>query len=170
MESGASSLTCAENYAGPRAFSEPETGYLRDLLEEYKGRSKLYLAMHSHGSYFLYPFGYDGSPTPDDAELHSLGLQVAAAIDGAALPGSQKYLVGNSGAALNYLAAGASDDYAYAVGETKLAYTLELPSGGSSGFDLPPARIDQVVKESWQGIIVLARYVINQATKEGMYV
>lgn len=169
MVSGSSSIYCLLNFAGLKPFSEPETRYLRDLMIEYEGRQRLYLAMHSHGSYFLYPFGYNGLPTPDDAELHSLGLKVAAAIDEASLPGSPKYLVGNSGAALNYLASGASDDYAYGAAGIRLAYTLELPSGGSSGFDMPPERIEEVIKETWPGILVLSRYIIEKAGKDVTY-
>lgn len=160
MVSGSSSSPCSDIFAGPRAFSEPETQYLRDLMAQYKSRAKAYLAIHSYGSYFLYPYGYNGRPTPDNTEIDALGVRVGAAIDSASLAGSTKYLVGNSGAALNYLAAGASDDYAYGVGGIKLSYTLELPGGGNNGFDLPPTRIAQVVKESWEGIVVLARYVL----------
>jgi len=160
MVSGSSSSACSDIFAGPRAFSEPETQYLRDLMAQYKSRAKGYLAIHSYGSYFLYPYGYNGLPTPDNAAINALGVRVGAAIDAASLAGSTKYLVGNSGAALNYLASGASDDYAYGVGGIKYAYTLELPGGGSAGFDLPPSRIAQVVKESWAGILVFARHII----------
>lgn len=169
MQSGSSSSPCSDIFAGPSPFSEIETKVLRDLINANKSRVKAYLAIHSYGSYFLYPYGYDGSNPSNVAELRSLGTQVGNAIDALAAPGSTKYLVGNSAVALNYAAAGASDDWAMGVGGVSLAYTLELPGGGSAGFDLPPSRINQVVRETWGGILVLARYVINKSAKEGMY-
>lgn len=169
MQSGSSSSPCSDIFAGPSPFSEIETQVLRNVINTNKARVKAYMAIHSYGSYFLYPYGYDGSNPSNVNELHSLGVQVANAIDSLAASGSTKYLVGNSGTALNYFAAGASDDWAMGVGDVSLAYTLELPGGGSSGFDLPPSRINQVVRETWGGVVVLARYVINKAAREGMY-
>lgn len=154
---GSSSTPCSTTYAGPSAFSEVETQFIRDLLEEYKGRSQAVISIHSYGYYFIYPYGYNALPTANDAEMATVGRKVADAIDGAALPGSPKYTVGNSGAVL-YVTSGATNDYAYEIGKARLAYTLELPG---QGFDLPPSNIDQVVKETWQGFIALGRHIIE---------
>lgn len=56
---GTSSSSCMETYRGPRAFSEPETTVLRDVLLSLKGRISFYLTLHSYGAYLLYPWGYD---------------------------------------------------------------------------------------------------------------
>lgn len=38
---------------------------------------------------------------------------------------------------------------------------MELPGGGTYGFDLPPLRIEEVVIESFEGIKVLGEFVVN---------
>lgn len=73
----------------------------------------------------------------------------------------REYQVGNA-AILLYPAAGASDDYAYAVADARIAITMELPSGGSRGFDPPPSDIKSYVEESWVGIVAMAKKVIEK--------
>lgn len=71
-----------------------------------------------------------------------------------------EYEVGSS-TALYGEAAGASDDYAFNEGFA-LSYTMELPSGGSSGFDPPPTEIDRLVKETWVGIRAMGKRVTTK--------
>ncbi|KAJ8932657.1 hypothetical protein NQ314_014534 [Rhamnusium bicolor] len=70
------------------------------------------------------------------------------------------YTVGNS-AELLYTSAGCSDDYAKSVG-IELSYTIELPGGGTSGFDLPPEDILSTVEETWEGFKAYHQYVENK--------
>lgn len=55
---GASSNPCSENYAGPKPFSEPETLHLANFVQKYRKNLKIYLAFHSFGQYFMFPYGY----------------------------------------------------------------------------------------------------------------
>lgn len=73
----------------------------------------------------------------------------------------REYLVGNAAIVL-YPAAGASDDYAYAMANARIAITMELPAGGANGFDPPPSDIEEYVEESWLGIIAMAEKVIEK--------
>jgi len=57
-EEGASSNPCADTYAGPTAFSEPETIVVRDLMHSLSDRGVMYLTIHSYGNYLLYPWGW----------------------------------------------------------------------------------------------------------------
>lgn len=57
-EEGASSNPCADTYAGPTAFSEPETIVVRDLMHSLADRGVMYLTIHSYGNYLLYPWGW----------------------------------------------------------------------------------------------------------------
>lgn len=57
-EIGASSNPCSETFQGEKAFSEPETIALRDLMHSIRGECKFYLTLHSYGQYLLYPWGY----------------------------------------------------------------------------------------------------------------
>jgi len=60
---GSSPDPCDQTYRGTAAFSEPEAQAVRDLaiLKNYG----THFNMHSHGDYFLYPFGYIDQETPD---------------------------------------------------------------------------------------------------------
>lgn len=57
-EIGASSNPCSETFRGKKAFSEPETIALRDLMHSISAQCKFYLTLHSYGQYMLYPWGY----------------------------------------------------------------------------------------------------------------
>ncbi|KAH8365478.1 hypothetical protein KR093_001181 [Drosophila rubida] len=57
-ETGALLHPCSITYPGPKPFSEPETIAMRDLIHSLADRGKMYLTMHSHGKYILYPYGY----------------------------------------------------------------------------------------------------------------
>jgi murein tripeptide amidase MpaA len=52
-----------ETYVGPRAFSEPETQAVRDLIgcERFAG----VITYHSYSQLILYPWGYTDKPVPD---------------------------------------------------------------------------------------------------------
>lgn len=114
--------------------------------------------MHSFGSMILYPWGHDGSLSGNAFALQTVGVAMAQAIDAASNPSFPRYIVGNSVLVIGYPAAGAAEDYAHLVG-VPLSYTYELPGFGSgvSGFDLDPIWIDQVVRETWEGIKAGAR-------------
>lgn len=70
------------------------------------------------------------------------------------------YLLGNAAIDL-YLSSGISVDYAAGAAKIPYAYTIELPGGGSQGFDIPPSRILGVVKETQPGLVALGRYIKN---------
>lgn len=161
MENGASSSQCSEIYAGPQGFSEPETTALASFVQRNNQTIKLYLTFHSYGNYLLYPWGYT-SDLPDDWEvLEALAQEVGAAIQ--AVDGT-RYTIGSSTNVL-YAAAGGSDDWVKGVGGVNLSYTIELPGGGSFGFDLPAARIAPVVYETFQGVKAYQSFVERNLTR-----
>jgi carboxypeptidase T len=55
-----------ETYVGPRAFSEPETRTVRDLIarELFRG----IITYHSYSQLILYPWGYTNKPIADQAD------------------------------------------------------------------------------------------------------
>lgn len=75
-----------------------------------------------------------------------------------------KYSVGSSTNVL-YIAAGASDDYAFHVG-FNISVTMELPGGGLFGFNPPVTSIDGFVKETWIGIRAMFEKVIQKYPTE----
>nr|CAD7196847.1 unnamed protein product [Timema douglasi] len=83
------------------------------------------------------------------------------------------YILGNKDRIKLYLAthsygnvnaaAGGSDDWVKAVGGVDYAYTLELPGGGNSGFDLPASQIARTVSTFFPAIRIRA-YLLQLAT------
>lgn len=67
------------------------------------------------------------------------------------------YTVGNAAIEL-YTGYGFSDDYTAFRG-IDISTTIELPCGGSYGFDLPASRIQETVHETWMGIEEMLHYV-----------
>ncbi|XP_053953346.1 carboxypeptidase B [Anastrepha ludens] len=155
-EVGASSLSCADTYKGKTAFSEPETKALRDLMLTLTGRAKFYLTLHSYGNYLIYPWGWT-SDLPDTwADIDAIAQVGADAIKAAT---GTDYTVGSSTNVL-YAAAGGSDDYAFAVAKIPISITMELPSAGN-GFDPAPAKILELVSETWVGIKAMAEKLVE---------
>ncbi|KAH8294326.1 hypothetical protein KR054_010984 [Drosophila jambulina] len=153
-EEGASENPCDNTYAGSKAFSEPEALVVADLIHSYADRGKMYLTLHSFGPYILYPWGWseDLPETVDD--LHEVAK---AGYDAILEATGTEYVIGSSTLVL-YVAAGASDDYAFNAG-FPISFTMELPPGGT-GFDPPASDIDHLVKETWVGIAAMARRVV----------
>ncbi|XP_031765034.1 carboxypeptidase B-like [Galleria mellonella] len=155
---GTSNNACSDTFAGSTAFSEVETRVVRSILHEHLNRLALYLTMHSHGSMILYPWGNDGSLSNNALALHVVGVAMADAIAELSLPNFRRYVVGNSMLVIGYATSGDSEDYAHYIG-VPLSYTVELPglSSGLNGFHLDPIYIEQVCRETWEGIVAGAR-------------
>ncbi|CAK1542473.1 unnamed protein product [Leptosia nina] len=156
---GTSNNPCTETYGGSKAFSEVETRIVRDILNEYLDRLTLFITLHSYGSMILYPWGHDGSLSPNAFGLHTVGVTMAEAIQKKSLPNFPTYKVGNSLLVIGYGASGAGEDYAHSIG-VPLAYTYELPglSRGLQGFHLDPKYVRQVAEETWEGIAAGAKH------------
>lgn len=140
---------------GKSAFSEAESQVVRDYMWKHKDNIKLYLTFHSYGRYLLCPWGFTSALPDDYPELKGLGEKVADTIR--SLKGT-KYTVGTSTNVL-YPAAGGSDDWAKGVAGVQLAYTIELPEGGSWGFNPPPHEIMNHLPETWLGCIAYNDYI-----------
>lgn len=69
------------------------------------------------------------------------------------------YTIGNAAIEL-YIGFGYSDDYSAFRG-VDISTTIELPGGGSYGFDLPASRIQSVVEETWMGLEEMLHYVAD---------
>lgn len=106
---GISSNPCSDVFPGLAPFSEPETRYVDDVLQEYRSRIQLYLDIHSHGNYVLYGYG-DTSLPSNVVDVHHVGAVLGATIDAVKLPEAGYYLVGNS-ALILYGSSGSAQDY-----------------------------------------------------------
>ncbi|XP_037028544.1 uncharacterized protein LOC119068842 [Bradysia coprophila] len=156
-EKGSSKSECSEFYAGPNAFSEPETKALSKFLEEQKKNIKLYLSLHSYGQIISYPSranaSYNSIKSDDLLEMAQVALE---ALRGSG--SSTRYVVDNTNEMM-YARSGSSDLYTmYDLG-IKYSYALELRDSGTHGFLLPPSNIDSTAKETFEIIKGMVDYV-----------
>jgi len=148
---------CSETYGGLEPFSEPEAAIVSDVIARYDSQIKLYVAIHSYGQYFLYPWGYDFVKIDNWEDHEMVGNIFAYAVREV---NGTSYTVGNAAIEL-YTGYGFSDDYAAFKG-IEISTTIELPGGGSYGFDIPASRIESVVQETWAGLEEMLHYVADE--------
>jgi len=123
---GSSTAPCNDSYRGPSAGSEPETQviqtYLTDIFPDQReggaappDTSGIYIDIHSHGGYVIWPWGYSASAPPNSAQLQTLGRKFAY---------YNNYTPGQITGVL-YVASGGGVDYSY--GELGVAsYAIEV--------------------------------------------
>jgi carboxypeptidase T len=134
-----------ETYVGPRAFSEPETQAVRNLVgrELFRG----VITYHSFSQLILYPWGYTKKPAPDAfaglkmAELAKQMQQRIHGVHGSTYRPQQSSQL--------YPTAGDTTDWTY--GEYGIpSFTVELrpDSVERGGFILPPEQIQPTFEEN----------------------
>ncbi|KAG7379313.1 hypothetical protein PHYPSEUDO_008741 [Phytophthora pseudosyringae] len=77
---GSSNDPCGDDYNGPRAFSEPETQAVRDIVVRNTSDFSVALNYHSYGKYFNLPFACqaEGEPTePNNSMFVALAREMA---------------------------------------------------------------------------------------------
>lgn len=99
---------CEVDYKGPHPFSEKETQSLRDVMEEYKGRIKMYISIHTYGNSILYPYAYTFDVPKNIQELKRVAN---AGCNAVFKKFGEKFICKHSHNL--YLASGGSDDFAY---------------------------------------------------------
>ena len=132
-------------YVGPRAFSEPETQAVRNLVarELFRG----VITYHSFSQLILYPWGYTLEPIPDSSDLSTMAKlakrmqQLIHGVHGKTYTPQQSSQL--------YLTAGDTTDWTY--GEYGIpSFTIELrpDSIDNGGFILPPEQIQPTFEEN----------------------
>ncbi|EDW04275.1 zinc carboxypeptidase [Drosophila grimshawi] len=149
---GASTNPCAEDYAGPHAFSEPEIKAMSEYVCGIRDKLNVMLAFHSYGQLLLSPYGHTKFEFPYNYDdLMQVAKAFGDAIEG--LPYGAVYKYG-SAAGILYPASGATNDWAFSQ-DIKISYTIEFRDTGNFGFVLPPAYILPNAEEALVGIIAL---------------
>ena len=134
-----------ETYVGPRAFSEPETRAVRNLVarELFRG----VITYHSFSQLILYPWGYTSQPIPDASDLSTMTKlakrmqQLIRGVHGLTYTPQQSSQL--------YPTAGDTTDWTY--GEYGIpSFTIELrpDSVQNGGFILPPDQIQPTFEEN----------------------
>jgi len=140
---GASTNPCATTYQGPSAASEPETRSIQDyvtaVFPDQRGPADdepapddatgVFVSLHSFSELVLFPYGFRSTPSPNHAQLETLGRKFGY------FNGYEVCQAGGPGCI--YSTTGTTDDWAY--GELGLAaYTFELGTAffqGCSAFE-----------------------------------
>ncbi|MGH3925149.1 MAG: M14 family metallopeptidase, partial [Pseudonocardiaceae bacterium] len=148
-----------ETYVGPRAFSEPETRAVRNLVarELFRG----VVTYHSYSQLILYPWGYTSEPIvdPDDrTELAQLADSMEKLIRDVH---GERYTPQQSSRL--YLTAGDTTDWTY--GEYDIpSLTIELrpATQAEGGFILPPDQIQPTWEENRPAALEFIRHSFDR--------
>ncbi|XP_017136885.1 zinc carboxypeptidase [Drosophila miranda] len=152
MLTGASADPCSEIYAGPSAESDPEisqlTAYINNSIPE--GTIKIYISLHSYGQYVLSPWGHTDAEFP---EHYPQMMHVAKGFSDALYRRYGTEFTYGSSATTLYEVSGSGKEWAYAVKNITIPYTIELRDKGELGFVLPPEDIIPVAREVTEGFV-----------------
>jgi carboxypeptidase T len=134
-----------DTYVGPRAFSEPETRAVRDLIgrELFRG----VITYHSYSQLILYPWGYTSTPIVDPTDLQKISTLAQRMAD--LIKGVHGEVYTPEQSSSLYPTAGDTTDWTYGAYGIP-SYTIELRptdvAGG--GFILPADQIQPTWEES----------------------
>jgi carboxypeptidase T len=150
-----------ETYVGPRAFSEPETRAVRDLVaRQLFGGVVTY---HSYSQLILHPWGYTDDPvvdTGDRAELRGLATDMRDLIRGVH---GRTYTAQQSSEL--YPTAGDTVDWVYGEYDVP-ALTIELrpATQAEGGFILPAGQIEPCFEENRPAAHAFIQHVLDRPT------
>lgn len=148
---------CNENYPGSAAASEVEVQAVQNLITKFQSQIKLYLSLQTFGQQILYPYNFNRYVRDRRAvQLLSFGLKIADKIRSVH---GRRYRVGKGAWLMSNPESGTSSDYAYGAKKIPYAFTVKLPSGGSSGYEVPESKLDEILSESFEGFLLSARLV-----------
>lgn len=147
---------CDEHYSGIFAASEAETKAIQGLIEEYSENIKMYLSLQSFGQQILVPYNYAPEVGENHNELISLSEEVAKTIHSF---NGRTYTYGTGARLLESPEHGTSSDYAYGARKVPLAFTLKLPAGEKSGYEVTEEQLDGILTETWFGFLKFAQHV-----------
>jgi carboxypeptidase T len=134
-----------ETYVGPRAFSEPETQAVRDLVacERFAG----VITYHSYSQLILYPWGYTDRPVPD-AHDRELMIGMAGEMHGLMRDVHGVVYTPQQASEL-YPTAGDTTDWTYGTyGIPSFTIELRPRTIAEGGFILPASQIEPTWEEN----------------------
>ena len=148
-----------DTYVGPRAFSEPETRAVRNLVarELFGG----VLTYHSYSQLILYPWGYTSSPVEDETDLDTMrGLtqdmqRLIQGVHGRTYTAQQ--------ASELYPTAGDTTDWVYGEYDVP-SFTVELRPATAleGGFILPADQIEPCWEENRPAALAFLGHVLDR--------
>nr|ABV44738.1 carboxypeptidase A-like protein [Phlebotomus papatasi] len=154
-EVGASNQPCSDTYAGPEAFSEPETVAVSNYVKELKDKVHLYLSFHSFSQLIIFPNGYTSQHVVNHKDLQDVGDVAAKALSQRY---GTKYTVGPIYETI-YPAAGTSIDWSYGAMNVSLSFCYELRPKTlfQGGFQLPANQIRPTALETLDSLVAMVK-------------
>ena len=146
-----------ETYVGPRAFSEPETRTVRDLIggELFRG----VITYHSYSQLILYPWGYTNQPIADPTDRNQMVQlaqrlqQLIQAVHGTVYTPQQSSQL--------YRTAGDTTDWTYGIyGIPSFTIELRPRTQAEGGFILPPDQIQPTWEENQPAALEFIQQVL----------
>lgn len=125
-------------------------------MMQFKHKLKLYVSMHSYASFLLYPYSFDFVYISNWKQHQQLCQIYVDTLN--RITKFNPYSFGHSASEF-YLANGVSDDHVIGEAQAKLSIVVELPGGGAKGFDFPEEDIEDLVKETFEGLKAFGVYV-----------
>jgi murein tripeptide amidase MpaA len=147
---------CDEHYGGHRAASEAETQAIQQILDAFEGKIAMYISLQAHGQQILTPYNYAPVNGDNHRESMMLASKVARKIKEF---NDREYKFGPGGRLLETPERGTSSDYAHGVKNVPLAFTVKLPAGGDSGYEVPEDQLDSILTESWFGFLEFVNHI-----------
>ena len=154
---GSSTITSAEDYRGPSAFSEPESQAVRDLVRTYDYR--ILMSYHSFWQSIYYPWGYTLEPAPDGPMFWDMTSTMIELIyyTGGAIYTNWLDTPGT------YLTSGDTGDWSYGeLGIYSFGIELRPVEFNQGGFMLPENQIIPTCEEN----LPVALYLISYAAAD----
>ncbi|XP_050682860.1 carboxypeptidase B-like [Leptidea sinapis] len=150
--SSASSSPCSHIYAGIEPFSEPESRFLKSILEEYKETLTLYFSLQNTGGFLAYPWHYEKAASGMFRQHYLLGLDMIKAM-------GDNYTQDVGSIAYGDRISGTSSDY-MAINEVLYAFNIDAAPRGSEGVEVAVEDIGIFIDKVWQAIRIAANNFI----------
>lgn len=149
---GSSPEPGSETYRGPSAFSEPETQCLRQFINS--RNFSIILNAHTYGNYFLYPWGFADSLTPDNHVFAAIADSIRVLLP--------DYTTGTPWQLL-YNTNGEANDWQYGEQTEKpLIFGMATETGNQyDGFWPTPSRIPELNAQLLPAAIFLTQLAAN---------
>ncbi|BFZ60431.1 Putative metallocarboxypeptidase ecm14 [Saitoella coloradoensis] len=160
---------CSENYRGEEPFAATEPRLISDFIQNRTSSGEddilAFLDLHSYSQTIQYPWAYDCSALPPDAEdLDELGIGIAHAIRRIHYENYDvESVCGNPDPTEAGGMPGAAIDWAYGEQKIRWSYSIKLRDTGSYGFLLPKEEIVPTGEEVFSGIKYLAKFIADKA-------
>ncbi|XP_063704888.1 zinc carboxypeptidase-like [Culicoides brevitarsis] len=160
---GSSADPANYDYAGSKAFSEPESAAIAKFILENGKKIKSYIALHSYSQLVMFPFGHTAEPIRNYEDHKRIVEKAKIAIHETH---GKVYNVGSKHETI-YPSSGGSIDWAYDTGKIPISVTFELrgPPDSADMFILPAEEIIPTAQEALAAFIA----IVNEAKLLGYY-